>query len=251
MAAFPTPHQTFWSAEEIGFLAGGPGRAAEAALARLMDGGHVRVSREGLVTAVHQNGHGATTPVEAYVLSGLQGAARPLPQVIHIAAASHEMAALHHSLVARGLVRSDWGKPRGGVNAVRGLLVFLAIASAIAAIAFSGWLIVLTAALIVLFVLLRDKGRLTKNGKSVLLYCFRTQRDSAGFRRLQGVGTRSRRSASHHRTGSGDTYFDHDSCGGSSNCSSSGCGGSSSCSSSSSSSCSSSSSSCGSSSSSD
>lgn len=47
MSKSSTPQQTVWSAEEIGFLAGGPGRAAEAVLARLMDGGLVRVSREG------------------------------------------------------------------------------------------------------------------------------------------------------------------------------------------------------------
>ena len=46
MATSSTP-QAGWTAEEIGFLAGGPGRAAEAVLARLMDGGLVRVSREG------------------------------------------------------------------------------------------------------------------------------------------------------------------------------------------------------------
>ncbi|SDG86841.1 TIGR04222 domain-containing protein [Lentzea fradiae] len=253
MATFSTPHQANWSAEEIAFLAKGPGRAAEAALARLVEGGLVRVSREGLVTAVHQNGYGATTPIEAFVLSGLHGAARPLPQVVQVAAASHEMAALHQSLVARGMVRPQWGQPRGGVRAVRVLLVLLAIVAAIGAIAFNGWIILLALALVVVVVLLRDKGRLTPDGKRVLLYSFRNQRDSAAFRGLNRGGHRSRGSGSHHATGySGGThdYFDHSSnCGSSSSCSSSSCGSSSSCSSSSSSSCSSSS--CGSSSSSD
>src|SRR5690349_24479740 len=96
MAKSSTPHQH--SAEEIGFLAGGPGRAAEPALARLMDGGLVRVSREGLVTAVHQNGHGATTRIEAFILNGLNGAGRPIGHVIGPASHSQEMGSLRQSL---------------------------------------------------------------------------------------------------------------------------------------------------------
>ena len=230
--------------EEIGFLAGGPGRAAQAALARLVDGGLVRISREGLVTAVHQNGYGATTPIEAYVLAGLHGAARPLGQVVGATAGSMEMGSLHQSLVARGLVRRQWGKPRGGAVAFQALLVFLAIASAFAAIAFDGKLIALTIVLLFFVFLLRDKGRLTALGKSTLRYALGRQRGGADVVALRGMNLGRRRSTSNSRGGGcGSSYeYSHDSCGSSSSCAASGCS-SSSCSSSSSSSCSSSSSS--------
>lgn len=103
MAKSSTPHRM--NAEEIGFLAGGPGRAAEAALARLMDGGHVRVSGEGLVTAVHQNGCGATTAIEARIFAGLGGAGRPIGLAVGPASTGQEMGALRRTLVDKALVR--------------------------------------------------------------------------------------------------------------------------------------------------
>ncbi|MFD5828330.1 TIGR04222 domain-containing membrane protein [Lentzea sp. NPDC060358] len=261
MATSSAPHQVVWSAEEIGFLAGGPGRAVEAALARLVDGGLVRVSREGLVTAVHQNGHGATTPIEAYVLSGLHGAARPLRQLVQVSAASHEMGGLHHSLVARGLVRAGWGKPRGGVRALRAVLIVLAVLSLLGVVLFDGRNILLTVVLLVLVFLLRTRGRLTASGRSVLAHASRNQRGGPDVVALHGLNrgaNRPRKSTSDSGSSCSTTYgyYDHhhSGCGSSSNCSGSSCSSSSSsCSSSSSScsssSCSSSSSSCGSSSS--
>ncbi|NKE56608.1 TIGR04222 domain-containing membrane protein [Lentzea sp. PSKA42] len=241
------------SVEEIGFLAGGPGRAVEAALARLMDGGLVRISREGLVTAVYQNGYGATTALEAYILSGLHGTARPIPQVVQVAMGSQEMGSLRHSLTARAMVRRKWGKAGGGTRAFRTLLILLAIASAISAIAFDGKLIALTVVLLFLTFLMRNKGRVTTLGKSVLLYAMRYPRGDADVVALHGLrrgGQRTRKSSSDSGGcggGCSSSYdYSHHSCAGSSsNCSSSS---SSSCSSSSSS-CSSSSSSCSSSSS--
>ncbi|HUQ54141.1 TIGR04222 domain-containing membrane protein [Lentzea sp.] len=261
MAKSSAPHQVVWTAEEIGFLARGPGRAVEAALARMMDGGLVRISREGLVTAVHHTDYGATTPLEAYILSGLLGAARPLQQLVQVSAASHEMGALHQSLITRGMVRPQWGKPRGAIPALRVLLVILAFVSLVGVIAFDGRIILLTALLLFLVFLLRVKGRLTPQGKSVLLYAFRNQRGGAHVVALNGLNRgRNRQGKSTSNSGSSCTttydYYDHhNGCGSSSSCSSSSCGSSSSCSSSSSScsssssSCSSSSSSCGSSSS--
>ncbi|MDX8054867.1 TIGR04222 domain-containing membrane protein [Lentzea sp. BCCO 10_0798] len=258
MSKSSAPHQTTWSAEEIGFLAGGPGRAAEAVLARLLDGGLVRISREGLVTAVHQNGYGARSALEAYVLAGLQGTARPINQVVQVAMASHEMGALHESLVARGMVQRQFGKPRGGKIALRVVLFLLAFVSVFVAFAIDARLFLLTALLVFAAILLRKPGRLTRNGKTVWLYALRNPRSSADSVALYGLRRgkqRSTSSSSYVAASSCSSYdWNHHSCGGTSSCSSnssSSCGSSSSssCSSSSSSSCSSSSSSCSSSSS--
>ncbi|MFJ5984118.1 TIGR04222 domain-containing membrane protein [Lentzea sp. NPDC092896] len=264
MSKSSTPHQTTWSAEEIGFLSGGPGRAAEAVLARLLDGGLVRISREGLVTAVHQNGYGAQTALEAYVLAGLRGTARPINQVVQVTRASHEMGALHESLVARGVVHRQFGKPRGGKIALRVILFMLAFVSVFVAFAIDTRLFLLTALLVFLAILLRNPGRLTRNGKTVWMYALRNPRSSADSVALFGLRRGKQRSAtstSYIAASSCSSYdWDHHNCGGTSSCggstcstggcnSSSGCGSSSSSCSSSSSSCSSSSSSCSSSSS--
>ncbi|WP_394621581.1 TIGR04222 domain-containing membrane protein [Lentzea sp. JNUCC 0626] len=252
MSTSSTPHRTTWSAEEIGFLAGGPGRAAEAVLARLLDGGLVRISREGLVTAVHQNTYGATSALEAYVLAGLHGAARPIHQVVQVAMASHEMAALHQSLVSRGMVPQQWGRPRGGKSALRVILFMLAFVSVFVAFAIDPRLFLVTALLVFVAILLRKKGRLTRNGKAVWLHALRTPRSSADSVALFGL----RRGKQRANTGTSTSYiasscssydWNHHSCGGTSSCSSNSCNSSSGCSSSSSS-CSSSSSSCSSSS---
>ncbi|MET9231858.1 TIGR04222 domain-containing membrane protein [Lentzea sp. NPDC003310] len=256
MSQSSTPHRTTWTAEEIGFLSGGPGRAAEAVLARLLDGGLVRVSREGLVTAVHQNGYGATTPLEAYVLAGLHGTARPIRQVVQVAMTSHEMGALHQSLVDRGVVHRQFGRPRGGKTALRVLLFLLAFVSVFVAFAVDTWLFLLTASLVLFAVLLRNPGRLTRNGKTVWLHALRNPRSGADSVALFGLRRGKQRQRSTSSTpyvvssGCGSYDWDHHGCGGTSSCSSgsSGCSSGSSCSSSSSS-CSSSSSSCGSSSS--
>ena len=58
--------------EELACLAGGPARAAEVALARLLDAGQVRISREGFVTAV-QPGH-------AHHAAGSADPERPAPR---------------------------------------------------------------------------------------------------------------------------------------------------------------------------
>ncbi|MFD4675008.1 TIGR04222 domain-containing membrane protein [Lentzea sp. NPDC058450] len=253
MSTSSTPHRTTWSAEEIGFLAGGPGRAAEAVLARLLDGGLVRISREGLVTAVHQNTYGATSALEAYVLAGLHGTARPIHQVTQVAMASHEMGALHQSLVARGMVPQQWGRPRGGKSALRVVLFMLAFVSVFVAFAIDPRLFLVTALLVFLAILLRKKGRLTRNGKAVWMYALRNPRSSAdnvalfGLRRGKQRATNTGTSTSYIASSCSSYDWDNHSCGGGSSCSSSSCNSSSSCSSSSSS-CSSSSSSCSSSS---
>ncbi|MFD4640660.1 TIGR04222 domain-containing membrane protein [Lentzea sp. NPDC058436] len=260
MSQSSAAHRATWSAEEIGFLSGGPGRAAEAVLARLLDGGLVRISREGLVTAVHQNGYGASSPLEAYVLAGLRGTARPIKQVVQVAMASHEMGALHESLVQRGMVHRQWGRPRSGKIALRVVLFLLAFVSIFVAFAIDTRLFLLTALLVFVAILLRKPGRLTRNGKSVWMHALRNPRSGADSVALFGLRRGKQRmnaatSTSYVASSCSSYDWDHHNCGGSSSCSSSscnsssGCGSSSSSCSSSSSSCSSSSSSCSSSSS--
>lgn len=247
MAKSSAPHQA--SAEEIGFLAGGPGRAAEAALARLMDGGLVRMSREGLVTAVHQNGYGATTALEAFILAGLSGAGRPFGHVVGPAAHSQEMASLQRGLVDRALVRRQWGRsPNRGF---RTLLFVLALATAVAAGIYDRNLFALSAVLLFFAFLMRDKKMLTPLGRGVLGHAQRNPRGEVDTVALHGFPSAPRpiqirqartRSTSHRGGSSCGGAHDHYGCS-SSSCSSSSCNSSSSCSSSSSSSCSSSSSS--------
>lgn len=264
--------RTDWSAEEIGFLAGGPVRASQAALARLMDGGLVRVSREGHVTAVHQNGYGATTRLEAGILTALQGSGQPMAAIVAWTMRSAEMASLRQSLVDRGLVRRRGTTGSTGVQVILIVLTVLFFGIGFAEHAF--W--APAAVTLLLSILVRRKGPLTPLGRSVLKYA---QRNAHGYARLIALrgftpsGRRRSRSTSnsggwYHTADSGYVYScssasscSSSSCAAGNSCSSSGCsssscnsssscGSSSSCSSSSSSSCSSSSSSsCGSSSS--
>jgi uncharacterized protein (TIGR04222 family) len=90
--------------EELGCLAGGPARAAEVALARLIQAGLVRVSREGVLSAVHVPGARPATPLEAQILSGLRHG-RHLNDVIHGAFSSAEAAGLRAHLINRRLLR--------------------------------------------------------------------------------------------------------------------------------------------------
>ncbi|MFJ5990730.1 TIGR04222 domain-containing membrane protein [Lentzea sp. NPDC092896] len=90
--------------EELGCLAGGPARAAEVALARLIQVGLVRVSREGLLSAVHVPGARPATPLEAQILQGLRHG-RHLNDVILGAFSSPEAEGLRAHLINRGLLR--------------------------------------------------------------------------------------------------------------------------------------------------
>lgn len=250
-----------WSAEEIGFLAGGPVSAAQAALTRLMDGGLVRISREGHVTAVHQNGYGANTPIEAAILNGLNGTAHPTGAVVWAAARSREMESLRQSLVDRGLVRRNRGMNRGSARGLQVLLLIATVPLTVLAFAVDRTYLLLAIIAFVISFLVRPKGLLTPAGRNVLRFArqgTRSQADVAALRGLHDNGGKRRKSHSHNSCGGGDIYVHScgspsscmSSCCSSSSCSnSSSCGSSSSCSSSSSSCSSSSGSSCGSSSS--
>jgi len=267
MAKSSTPQRVDRTAEEIGFLAGGPGRAAETALARLVDGGLVRFSREGLVTAVHQNGHGATTALEAFILTGLNGAGRPIGLVVGPAAHSHEMAALRDSLSGKALIRRAWGRGSGGRAAFRVLLIFLGIGFLGAALLVDRNLLAVAVVAFFVAFLLRDKKMLTPLGKGVLGHARMNPRDRVDAVALYGLrGVVGRRRVSDlydlppnllyvaplyprhgKKKSSSDSGGCGSSCGSASSCSTSSCS-SSSCSSSSCSSSSCSSSSCSSSS---
>ncbi|MEV6241994.1 TIGR04222 domain-containing membrane protein [Lentzea sp. NPDC051838] len=103
MATPTTTQVTRLSAEEAGYLTAGPGRAAETVLARLLDVGALRVSRDGYVTAV-QNTYQATTSIEARILSYARTPVR-FDTMVQSTANSTEMAALHQYLLDRGLVQ--------------------------------------------------------------------------------------------------------------------------------------------------
>ncbi|WP_157529660.1 TIGR04222 domain-containing membrane protein [Nocardia sp. NRRL S-836] len=249
--------RTDWSAEEIGFLAGGPARAAQAALARLMDDGLVRVSREGLVTAVHQNGHGATTRIEARILTGVQGAGQPMVAVIFWVVRSAEMASLRQSLVDRGLLER---KPRSGLPAAA-VALLVVITVVLFGLGFADHVFWLPAIVpLFLMIVLRKKGPLTAHGKNVLKYARHNLLSRPHTVAMNGFTPGKRRRSTsdsggwQYTAGSGYVYTcgTSSSCSGSScsgsGCSSSSCGGSSGCGSSSSSCGSSSSSSCSSSS---
>ncbi|MFD1146314.1 TIGR04222 domain-containing membrane protein [Saccharothrix hoggarensis] len=115
--------------EEQAFLVGGPGRAAEVAVVALAESGAVRISREGLVSAVAQPGR-HWSPLQAQVLRSLPGR---LGDVITATAGSPEAHGLRQHLVDGGLVVPP-GR-RKAVRAVRGLLVVAAVAAVVLAIA--------------------------------------------------------------------------------------------------------------------
>ncbi|MEU0882693.1 TIGR04222 domain-containing membrane protein [Lentzea sp. NPDC005914] len=104
MATPTTTQVTRLSAEEIGYLTAGPGRAAETVLARLLDVGAVRVSRDGYVTAVQQNSYQATTSVEARILSYARTPVQ-FGTIVQSTAHSTEMASLHQHLLGKGMMQ--------------------------------------------------------------------------------------------------------------------------------------------------
>ncbi len=104
MSTPTTAQEVRLSPEQLGYLAAGPGRAVEAALARLIDRGLVRVSRDGLVTAVHQDGQGAGTGIERCVLD-LVRTAVPLGTVVETVAHNPETRLVRDLLIQRKLMR--------------------------------------------------------------------------------------------------------------------------------------------------
>jgi uncharacterized protein (TIGR04222 family) len=120
--------------EEFGYLSGGPGRAAEAAIVRLLEAGLLRISREGTVSAVSATSQGASTPLEAYAL-GAARTGRMLGELIKSTAGSGAMDGLKQHLVSRGFLVSP-GR-RKGWGFVRFLCVVVAVA-AMAAVGLAG-----------------------------------------------------------------------------------------------------------------
>ncbi|MGZ3147380.1 TIGR04222 domain-containing membrane protein [Lentzea chajnantorensis] len=159
-----TPQGTRLSAEEIGYLTAGPGRAAETALARLVDTGAVRVSRDGLVTAVRQDGQAATTSLERQVLDQLSTAVR-FELVVESAAFSPEAQALHRYLVARRLMQPS----RRRSDAWWTYLVLVAALLLLGVVSSPMFLIGVPVA-VLLVVWARGREPLTKAGRQALLH---------------------------------------------------------------------------------
>ncbi len=161
MATPTTTQVTRLSAEEIGYLTAGPGRAAETVLARLLDAGAVRVSRDGQVTAVQQNGYQATTSVEARILSYASTPIR-FDTIVQSTAHSPEMAALHQYLLDRKLVQ----RPR---RRNEGWWMSLVVAVGLFLLGFSTPLLFLGVPIAVLFFLWqRGRTAVTRTGKESL-----------------------------------------------------------------------------------
>jgi uncharacterized protein (TIGR04222 family) len=164
-----TSQGTQLTAEQVGYLTAGPGRAAETALARLLDAGLVRVSREGRVSAVHLSNHGAITPLEARTLSYARSGVR-FDQVVRSTAVSTEMKALHQDLLDRRLLqRPRHRNPAWGFS--------LALAVALFLLGFVAAEFFLAASIALLFALWqRGRGAVTRQGRQALLHVSATDR---------------------------------------------------------------------------
>ena len=114
--------------EEQAFLVGGRGRAAEVAVVSLVEAGALRISREGLVSAVGRPAHG-WSPLQAHVVRSLP---RSLGDVITATAQSAEAQSLGQHLVDRGLVTPS--VRRQVARRTRQLLIAAAVGAVIATI---------------------------------------------------------------------------------------------------------------------
>lgn len=154
------------SPEEQGFLAGGPGRAAEVAVVSLLEARAVRISRSGLVSAVARPAP-PRSPLQAHVLRGLP---RSLGDVITATAAGAEAQALRQHLVARGSVVPT-GRRRAA-RLIRRLTISAALVVVIATIAFdlpfAVAAVAVLGALLVSLVLSRSARPLTRSGKAAV-----------------------------------------------------------------------------------
>lgn len=164
-----TSQGTQLAAEQVGYLTAGPGRAAETALARLIDAGLVRVSRDGLVSAVHQNSHGATTALEARILSYARTPIR-FDTIVRSAAHSTEMSMLHQHLLDRKLLQ----RPR---RRNEGWWFSLVIAGVLLLLGFVALEFLLGVPIAVLFFLWqRGRKAITRAGREALLRVTATDR---------------------------------------------------------------------------
>jgi uncharacterized protein (TIGR04222 family) len=147
------------SVEEFGFLSGGPGRAAEVAVVRLLEAGLLRISREGVVSAVSATAQGATTPLEAYAL-GAARTGRMLGDLVKTTATSPALEALRQHLVDRGLLVSPGRRKLCGT--IRALALF-GVLCAMASVALFHVHVVIGIGLLLLAVLVRwFAGRLRR-----------------------------------------------------------------------------------------
>jgi uncharacterized protein (TIGR04222 family) len=150
--------------EELGFLVSGPGRATEAAMARLLDADLIRISRQALVSAVNRPGNGAT-PLEQQILTSVRAYPQNIDVVAKSTAHSPAVEGLRQHLLQRGLMQ----KRRSGCFLP---LVFIVAFGTFMAGAFSDnfgvYLVVAGAVAVLGTILLGPRGPLTSAGKRVL-----------------------------------------------------------------------------------
>ena len=109
---------------ELAFLVGGPGRAAEAAVARLVEAGRVHAARNGQLTRAA--GHTAHDPLDAAVLRELDRAPRMTGTVLRKVTASPAATAIGDRLVQQRLLVAPAAARSARRRAVAGLyLLFL------------------------------------------------------------------------------------------------------------------------------
>lgn len=150
--------------EELGFLISGPGRASEVALARLLDAGLIRISRQGLVSAVDAPGNGAT-PLEAQMLASLRTSPQNLDVIAKMTAYSPASESLRQHLLARRLI----GKPRkGALYPWAWIAAIIAFFIGVGSDNFLVYLLVAIALVVLGVLFLRPKGHLTATGKRVV-----------------------------------------------------------------------------------
>ncbi|GAA2668803.1 MULTISPECIES: TIGR04222 domain-containing membrane protein [Actinosynnema] len=151
--------------EEVACLVGGPRRVAEVAVAALSRAGVVRVSRNGVVSAV--SGGGARTGPQAAVLAR---SGQALGDVVVGVAAGDEARSVRPELVRRGLMRTP-GRQRALFWA-RPLVFLVVVLAAVCAFALELLvpvaLAVLALGVVLNVVLALRQGPLTGAGKRVL-----------------------------------------------------------------------------------
>ncbi|MEU4743711.1 TIGR04222 domain-containing membrane protein [Actinosynnema sp. NPDC023658] len=163
----PQPGQA--EPEEQGFLVGGPGRAAEVAIVSLVEAQAVRISREGLVSAVSQSrpDSAARSPLQAHVLRSLP---QSLGDVIAATASSAEAQSLGQHLVDRGLAVSP--ARRRAVRRLRRLVIAAGVATVFAKVLldlpFAVAAVAVVGGLLVSLVLARANRPLTRSGRRVV-----------------------------------------------------------------------------------
>lgn len=118
------------SFEEIGFLGGGPVRAAEVAVTALVSENRARISGHVLYPVGEPNPTTAGSPLQAIVLARLAGGPRRLDDVLLASTGSGAVRELGHRLLGNGLLVAPATRARRAVLSVLPLFALAAVAVA-------------------------------------------------------------------------------------------------------------------------